>query len=167
MMKIYDSVKLKEMKKEYLDLHLDLASSAFVLAILEDSAEVVFFSGYNLGDFAIVLVPFCDLEVVDGKHSEDFLKFAKHHGKNLLAQKHKHKSLCPLRFMNVDYVEVCVSKKEYEKFGIVKGTRGFVAVDNSVRGKVLVDFSDAGVQLPEDSMGLFEVALADLVLVQK
>lgn len=167
-MRKYDFVRIERLKPEYIERNLGLAERGSVLSVDGDRVKVLFCSAYNAGDFAIAWIKTEDLSVVQVEHSSGFVKLADEFFEYAIAHEKEHQALCPIKFENVDFVEVMVDKPSYLKYGIKKGTRGYIAVSDARNFKTIVDFSGSdGVELPNEFMNLFDIDIRDLKKVDK
>ena len=64
----------------------------------------------------------------------------------------------------MDCVEVIVEKESYAKFGVHKGMQGWICIDPSVKGYVLVNFPQYG---EKDDIAEISIKEEDLLLLPK
>lgn len=108
-----------------------------VLTVANNTHEVMFFSDYNIGDYAVVAIKNEDLEMANEKLPR---KVIIELSRIFKAKEFKNEfDVMPIK--EYDEVELIADNAEYTKHGIKKGDRGIVVIDYAVQGSILVDFT--------------------------
>ncbi|MEG1751897.1 MAG: hypothetical protein RR140_02255 [Clostridia bacterium] len=134
----FDLVKLIN-EKPYTPYNLSKDMHGIILRSNSGNNEVLFFNPKNIGEYIIVNIDSCDVEIdkekLPNEMKEKLLQnYDKLFGKSVAKFE-------PLKIKEYDTVELLVEDEKYAKFGIHKGDTGCVMNNNGVQNYIEVDFS--------------------------
>lgn len=108
-----------------------------VSTVSENKSEVMFFSDYNIGDYAVISIKNDDLEVANERLPRKLIIEIS----RIFNDKIFKNAFDEMPIKEYDEVELIVDNAECTKHGIKKGDRGIVVIDYAVQGSILVDFT--------------------------
>lgn len=164
-MKKYDAVKIKKLEENHFRHNLQLARIGFVMSLKNGLANVLFMNDYKHGDYCVYPVEVTQLSLVKFEMNASFIEYF---DKLSLQINEKTKDyLFPLKFKEYDEVELVCDKPKYAKYGMGKGTRGFVIIDYAIDNHILVDFGDNMKIRNVNDDGILSVSMKDLKKVEE
>lgn len=108
-----------------------------VLTVVENKSEVMFFSDYNIGDYAAISIKNEDLEVANERLPRKLIIEIS----RIFSDRIFKNAFDEMPVKEYDVVELLVDDAYYKKHGVKKGDRGIVVIDYAVQGSILVDFT--------------------------
>lgn len=133
----FDFVELTNIKEAYETYNLYLKVKGFVIENCGKSSRVLFFNGFNEGDYAFVNINNEDLKLIEEQPPKQLIDFIKN---NLQKFDLKEKGFKPKKFKAYQRVELIVEDDKYTKFNVHKGNIGTIMEDVAVQDYILVDF---------------------------